>query len=146
MVHPRWWLEGHTPPTTEWSPTIGPQAQAQAQIQLPNFGQDNDLQALFYDTLLIRDQLPSDAGRRYTRQLQELLQKHILLGHRQLEFERLPLVNIDDNPRATKRPIPTATDRQKAEAREFAKAAFRKIRDDAILTQRQAEEDEQGPP
>jgi hypothetical protein len=138
MTHPRWWLEGHAHPDADWRPVdVAPRVQAR---------QNDDLQALFYDVIAIHDQLPPDAARSYERKLRTLLEKHIVYGHEQIESERLALGQIDDRPRASKRPIPIVTERQKAEARAQAKAAAQKARDDAILTQRRADKAAKGTP
>lgn len=128
LVHPRWWIDGHIPTSPDWQPTSAP-LQERARPA-------NDLQALVYDTVAVVNQLPDDAGRRYERQLKALLQKHLTYGLQQVEFERLPLGNIDDHPCASRKPIPTINQRLEKEARQKTRLTAQRTRDDNILSQR----------
>ena len=58
MVHPRYWIEGHTPITTTWQPTDLYQTPT-TPLELPI-----DLQTLFYGVMNVRERLAGEAGRR----------------------------------------------------------------------------------
>jgi hypothetical protein len=138
MVHPRWWIDGHVPTTRRWQP----QDSISINTELPVLDSviPVDLQKLFYDIMATKNQLPDDAARRYERQLQTLLQKHLSYGHSILEFERLPLGMPDDQPRVTRQKLAIRAERLRKEARRQERAAARAVRDDRILVTQWAEQ------
>ena len=140
MVHPRWWIDGHVPTTREWLPQ---DAIADAQVlPLEDSVADSvsvDTQKLFYDVMAVHARLPADAARRYERQLQELLQKHLDHGCRTLEVEELPLNMPDDQPRVSRKKLATRAEKLKKEARRQERAAARAERDDDIRRIQQSE-------
>ena len=128
MVHPRWWLDGQIVADPNWEPVDVAQSRTRPQ--------NDSIEALVFDALAVADRMSDSGARNYKRQLRLALQRQISAGLQQVEFDRLPLGQIDDRSRVFRKAIPTATEKQVQAARQAGRIAAQQARDNAVLSSR----------
>ena len=128
MAHPRWWLDGQVVTESHWQPVDVARTQRRPQ--------NDGIEALVFDALAVADRMSDSSARNYERRLRLAIQKEMSASVQQVEFDNLPLSQIDDRPRIFKKALPTATEQQIQAARQAGRIAAQRARDDAVLSSR----------
>ncbi|KAJ9654628.1 hypothetical protein H2198_006374 [Neophaeococcomyces mojaviensis] len=121
LIHPRWWIEGHTPTTRDWQPSYEPI------IPIIADRQQQPIQAQFNQVLNVKERLNQAEQEQYDQQVLHLLtQAREISEHR--EATLTPFL-----PNAIQRyftkPIPTVNKRLRGEIKAKAKATILEEKD-----------------